>query len=219
VSGVVNAILGHCAVDEERGGTQVFTVQRDRWRRCDAAAEHMVAKLRSIGSGLPVQNQSTRGRSANTRVQRTLGTPSSLDAGKGDTSLRDGHAEYRAWVSSIDGHSTPLLQPHLSIEQSGTDSTYMSSSGGWAPPTSMTGSNRESSSHTSMTGNSMASCGARSAYHSAADTTSMRSFKTANEGSTASLNGGEGGGGRSGFDSASACSMQLPDSRGGDGSE
>jgi hypothetical protein len=39
--------------------------------------------------------------------------------------------------------------------------------------------------------------------------TSMRSFKTANEGSTASLNGGERGDGRSGFDSASACSFMT----------
>jgi hypothetical protein len=87
VSGVVDAILGHCAVDEERGGTQVFTVQRDRWGRCDAAAEHMITKLRSIGSGRPMQSQAARGRSANTRVRRILGTPSSLDADEGDTPL------------------------------------------------------------------------------------------------------------------------------------
>jgi hypothetical protein len=87
VSGVVDAILGHCAVDEERGGTQVFTVQRDRWGRCDAAAEHMVAMLRSIGSSRPVQSQAVRGHSANTRVRRVLGTPSSLEAGEKDTSV------------------------------------------------------------------------------------------------------------------------------------
>jgi hypothetical protein len=88
VSGVVDAILGHCAVDEERGGTQVFTVQRDRWGRYDAAAEHVVAQLRSIGSSRrPVQSQSTREGGANTgNVRRILGTPSSLEAGNG-TSL------------------------------------------------------------------------------------------------------------------------------------
>jgi hypothetical protein len=263
-SAVVDAILGHCAVDEKRGGTQVFSVRRDRWGRCDAAAEHVVAKLRSIASERrPVQNQSTRGRSANTRVRRTLGTPSSLEAGEGDTAIHHGATKKnknkkenkkkigdicetpgcdetngleldhsvqewyckQCWVeyqegeeeeeaapqahgcgvSSIDGLSTPLLQPHS--EQSGTDSTNVSSSGGWAPPTSTTGSIREFSSHTSMTGYSIASKSARSAYHSAADTTSMRSFKTANEGSTASLNDGEGGDGGSVLDSTSVCSF------------
>jgi hypothetical protein len=88
MSGVVDAILGHCAVDEERGGTQVFTVQRDRWGRYDAAAEHVVAQLRSIGSSRrPVQSQSTREGGANTgNVRRILGTPSSLEAGN-DSSL------------------------------------------------------------------------------------------------------------------------------------
>jgi hypothetical protein len=81
VSGVVDAILGHCAIDEERGGAQVFAVQRDRWGRCDAAAEHVVAKLRSIDSGRPVQSQSTQGSSANKRVRRILGTPLSLEPG------------------------------------------------------------------------------------------------------------------------------------------
>jgi hypothetical protein len=87
VSGVVDAILGHCAVDEERGGTQVFTVQRDRWGRCDAAAEHVVAQLRSIGSSFrQVQRQTKRGDAANTgNVRRILGTPSSLEAGKGSS--------------------------------------------------------------------------------------------------------------------------------------
>jgi hypothetical protein len=88
VSGVVGAILGHCAVDEERGGTQVFTMQRDRWGRCDAAAAHVVAQLRSIGSRRPVQSQSTRegGAGANTgNVRRILGVPSSLEAGKGSS--------------------------------------------------------------------------------------------------------------------------------------
>jgi hypothetical protein len=87
VSGVVDAILGYCAVDEERGGTQVFTVQRDRWGRYDAAAEHVVTQLRSIGSGRPVQSQPTRGRSASTRVRRILGTSSLLEAGEGDATL------------------------------------------------------------------------------------------------------------------------------------
>jgi hypothetical protein len=90
VSGVVDAILGHCVVDEKRGGTQVFTVQRDRWGRCDAAAEHIVAQLLSIGSmhsRRPVQSQSTREGGTNTRnVRRILGTPSSLEADK-DPSL------------------------------------------------------------------------------------------------------------------------------------
>jgi hypothetical protein len=58
-------------------------MQRDRWGRCDAAAEHMVTKLRSIGSGRPMQSQSTRGPSANARVRRVLGPPSSLEAGEG----------------------------------------------------------------------------------------------------------------------------------------
>jgi hypothetical protein len=80
VFGVVDAILGHCAVDKERGGTQVFTVQRDQWGRCDAAAKHMVAKLALQSSGRPVQSQSTRGHSA--KVRRILGAPSSLEAGK-----------------------------------------------------------------------------------------------------------------------------------------
>jgi hypothetical protein len=84
VSGVVDAILDHCVIDEERGGTQVFTVQRDKWGRYDAAAEHVVAQLRSIGSSRrPAQSQSTREGGANTgNVQRILGTPSSLHAGK-----------------------------------------------------------------------------------------------------------------------------------------
>jgi hypothetical protein len=90
VSGIMDAILGHCVDDEELGGTHVFSEQRDRWGRCDAAAEHMLAKLRSIDIGRPVQIQAARGdggRSANTRVRRVLGTPSSLEAGEGDTTL------------------------------------------------------------------------------------------------------------------------------------
>jgi hypothetical protein len=86
VSGVVNAILGHCAVDEERGGTQVFTVQRDRWGRYDAAAKHVVAQLRSIGSSRrPVQSQSTQEGANTGNVRRILGTPSSLQADKGSS--------------------------------------------------------------------------------------------------------------------------------------
>jgi hypothetical protein len=86
VSGVVNAILGHCAVDEERGGTQVFTLQRDRWGRYDAAAEHVVAQLRSIGSSRrPVQSQSTQEGANTGNVRRILGTPSSLQADKGSS--------------------------------------------------------------------------------------------------------------------------------------
>jgi hypothetical protein len=87
VSGVVNAILGHCAVDEERGCAQVFTVQRDRWGRCNAAAEHVVAQLRSInGSFRQAQRQTKREDTANTGdVRRVLGTPSSLEAGRGSS--------------------------------------------------------------------------------------------------------------------------------------
>jgi hypothetical protein len=203
VSGVVAAILGHCAFDKERGVTQVFTVQRDRWGRCDAAAEHAVAKLHSIISGRPVQVQSTRGRSTNAKVRRTPGTSSSLEADEGGTAIYHAQAQCSRGISSIDGFSTPLLQPHL--EQSGTDSTHVSSSA----HTSKTGSMREFSSHTSMTSNSIASKSARSAFHSAADTTSMSSFKTANEGSTASWNAGGGGGGGSTFDWASACSFST----------
>jgi hypothetical protein len=66
-----------------------------------------------------------------------------------------------------------------------------------------------------MIGNSMASSSTRSAYHSAADTTSMSSFETANEGSTASLNGGEGGDGGSAFDWASARSFSTTEEVGG----
>jgi hypothetical protein len=63
-----------------------------------------------------------------------------------------------------------------------------------------------------MIGNSIdASSSIRSAYHSAADTTSMGSFKTANEGSTARLNGGEGSDGGSVFDWASARSFSTAD--------
>jgi hypothetical protein len=93
VSGVVTAILGHCAVDEERGGTQVFTVRRDRWGRFDAAAEHVVAKLHSIISGRPVKIQSTRGRSAKIKVRRTPRTSSSLEAGEGDTAIHHAQAQ------------------------------------------------------------------------------------------------------------------------------
>jgi GTPase SAR1 family protein len=169
VSRVVDAILNHCAVDEERGGTQVFTVQRDRWGRCNAAAKHVVAKLRSISSSRPVQSQSTRERSANTKVRRMLGTLSSLEAGEGDSSIQV--------ASSL---CQPLLQNHSehSDRSSGgrTDSTVKcgGSSGG----------------RTSV--NSMVSGSIRSAEYSTADTTSMRSFKTANEGSTASWNAGGG---------------------------
>jgi hypothetical protein len=89
VSGVVDAILGHCAVDEERGGMQVFTVQRDRWGRCDAAAEHVIARFRSIGSidSRRVQSQSTREGGANTtgKVRRILGASSSLETGRGSS--------------------------------------------------------------------------------------------------------------------------------------
>jgi hypothetical protein len=87
----------------------------------------------------------------------------------------DGHAQYGGGVSSIDGYSTPLLQ------HSGQSASSISDS-------QRQGRGRcEFSSHASMTGNSIGS--AKSAYHSAADTASMGSFKTANDVSTA----GDGG--------------------------
>ena len=63
-------------------------------------------------------------------------------------------------------------------------------------------SRREFSSGTSKTDNSMVSGSARSAYHST-ETTSASDIRTATAGSTASLNGGEGGDGRSVTDSMS----------------
>jgi hypothetical protein len=54
----------------------------------------------------------------------------------------------------------------------------------------------------------MASISARSAYQSA-DTSSLTSFKTANDGSTASLNGGEGRDREVAFDWASARSFST----------
>jgi hypothetical protein len=192
VSGVVDAILDHCAVDEQRGSTQVFTVQRDRWGRCDAAAEHMVAKLRSISSDKPMQSQAAQRRSANTAntsVRRIPGRTSSLDARLGGSLIQDASSEIHK----------PLLQNHP--EHSGdnssgkqTDSTieYCASLGG----------------RTSL--KSMLSSSTRSAYQSA-DTSSLASFKTANDADTVSLNGGEGGGGGSVIDWASARSFSVAD--------
>jgi hypothetical protein len=266
VSGVVNAILGHCAVDEERGGTQVFTVQRDRWGRYDAAAEHVVAQLRcyapredSIGSNRrPVQSQSTREGGANTgNVRRILGTPSSLQAGKGsflvslsvylipilylyitDTYLLAPLFFFFVLQQAepLPSLLAPLLHQHLTQSDSTSDETQVHSAGmgssfitgsttvsassstisdrraagngagagaGSARHKGQPSSRREFSSVTSKTDTSMAS---NSVYHSA-ETTSARGFRTATAGSTASLNGSEGGDGRSVTDSVSMWSF------------
>jgi hypothetical protein len=225
VSGVVGAILGHCAVDETRGGTRVFSVQHDRWGQCDAAAEHLAAKLRSIGSSRPAQSQSKRGRSANTKVRRILGTSSSLEAGKG-SSLRD---------EPLPSLLAPLLHQHLEQSDSTneetnkfhgagagnsftTDSTVVGASNtssvrrpagagvgagtGGARHQGQPSSCREFRSGTSKTDNSMTSRGARSVYHST-ETTSVSDFRTSTAGSTASLNGGKDRDGQSITDSTS----------------
>jgi hypothetical protein len=221
VSGVVDAILDQCATDEARGGTQVFTVQCDRWGRYDAAAKHVVVQLRSIGSShRPVQSQSTREGGANAgSARRILGTPSSLHAGK-SSSLQD---------EPLPSLLAPLLHQHLTQSDSTsdetqfhsagmgssftTDSTTMSASSGTISDRRAAGdsadaatgssrhkgqpsSRREFSSGTSKTDTSIASSSARSVYHST-ETTSVRGFRTATAGSTASLNGSEGNDGRS----------------------
>jgi hypothetical protein len=134
VSGVVDAILGCCLVDEERGGAQIFTLQQDRWGRCDAAAEHVVAQLRSIGSSRPVQNQLTHdcqasGANTKAKVQRVLATPSS-GAGKEGSSPQDVHGQFGG-ASSRDEYSSPLLAPllhqhsqHSKHSSSTSDGTY-----------------------------------------------------------------------------------------------
>jgi hypothetical protein len=256
VSGVVEAILSHCAVDEERGVAQVFTVQRDRWGRCDAAAEHVVAQLRSIGSSFwQVQRQTKRGDAASTgNVRRILGTPSSLKAGKGSS------VSLRVYLISIiypplhllaplfyffavlqqdellPSLLAPLLHQHLTQSDSTSDETQFHSAGvgnsfttditavsasssmspdrrpagagagGGAGSTRHKGqpsSRREFSSGTSKTDTSMAS---RSVYHSA-ETTGVRGFKTSTAESTAGLNSGEDGAGRSVTDSESMWSF------------
>jgi hypothetical protein len=46
VSDVVDAILQHRVVDEERGCRRVFTKQRNQWERYDEAAQYVLAQLR-----------------------------------------------------------------------------------------------------------------------------------------------------------------------------
>jgi hypothetical protein len=189
VSGVLGAILGHCAVDEERGGMQVFTVQRDRWGRCDAAAEHVIARLRSIGNR-EAQSQTTQDRNANTKVQRILATPSSLKA-------------HRA---SIDESLPPLLAPLLqqhSDEQPGitTDETKCCHAArddarvGDSFNTASTYVSSTSSSGRSAGASTGGACSQRE-FSSCTTGTSMsgRSAHSAGSFKTSSLNGGEGGG-------------------------
>jgi hypothetical protein len=206
VSGVVDAILAHCAVDEERGATRVFTVQQDRWGRYAAAAEYVVAQLRSIGSSQPsVQGQSTQGRDANTKVRRVMGTPSSLEAGEeGGTSaaLRDGHTQYSREISSIGDYSTPLLQQHSTrseitgTEMSGINAgalTSSISSGGRSVVAGADNARQPKGQHPSRCEfssiDSIVPGSASSAYYSA-ETTNVESFRTAASRSIdSSLNG------------------------------
>jgi hypothetical protein len=258
VSGVVDAILGHCAVDEERGGAKVFTMQRDRWGRCDAAAEHIVAQLRSIGSSFwQVQRQTKRGDATSTgNVRRILATTPSLEAGKGSSlvslsvylGLLNLYPLYPLHVLAplfyffvvlqrdelLPSLLAPLLHQHLTQSDSTSDDTQFHSvdvgnsvttnitavsafsntstdrrsagagagaGAGGARHKGQQSSRRDFSSGTSKTDTFMAS---RSVHHSA-ETRSVKGFRTATAGSTASLSsrGGEGGAGRSATDSAS----------------
>jgi hypothetical protein len=205
VSGVVDAILGHCAVDEERGITRVFTVQQDRWGRYDAAAEYVVAQLRSIGSSQPsLQGQSMQDRGANMKVRRVMGTPSTLEAGEEEgisAAFRDSHTQYSSKISSINDYSTALLQQHSThsditgTETSGINAGAVTSSSSSDGRSIVAGADNvrqlkgqqpsccEFSSSDSVVPGSVSS-----AYYSA-ETTNVESFsfRTATSGSIASI--------------------------------
>jgi hypothetical protein len=78
VSGLVNTILGHCVVEETQGFRLVFTGQRDKWGMHDAAAQHVLAQLRTANCSQPAR--SAQGRTAHLKVRRRVATLTSLEA-------------------------------------------------------------------------------------------------------------------------------------------